>query len=229
VNSGSFTHNNGLVTFNGSGIQNLTANTPTEFYQLTINSGVTLVETVAVNNVTINNSGALLNQGTIQKSLNISGIGPLTFGLTEVTVDVTAQGSLNNLQINRIDANDPHALSTNMQTGKYWTLTPTGTGYLVNLTIPQNNLSAPKACKYPGNLGGDGWDCAVTTFNTTSVTRNNISALDGDWTVGNNVGPTSIQLQSLYAYNSSGSSAVLILVFGGLVLMAGTIIWRKVH
>lgn len=75
---GTFGHNNGTVVFSGSGVQNLTANTATAFYNLTVNSGVTLVETVAADNVTV--SGALTNGGVIRKTQSVSGTGAYTFG-----------------------------------------------------------------------------------------------------------------------------------------------------
>ncbi|MFV9504135.1 MAG: hypothetical protein AB4911_06175 [Oscillochloridaceae bacterium umkhey_bin13] len=48
-----------------------------------------------------------------------------------------------------------------------------------------------KVCRYPGS--GVLWECAATTFNATSITRNGVSAFS-DWAVGDDVGPTAITL-----------------------------------
>jgi fibronectin-binding autotransporter adhesin len=176
TNSGTSGASTGRVVFNGAGTQNLTANTPTSFANLTVNSGVTLIETVAANNVSV--TGTLTNLGTIRKTQTLSGAGPKTFGLTGVQVDVTTVGSLTSLQVDRVDSSHPNA-TVGVSTGRYWILTPTGAGYTVNLTLPHNALSNPIACRYTGS----DWDCARTAFTSATVTRNGVSALS-PWAVG---------------------------------------------
>ena len=164
TNGGTLKANGHTVTFNGAGLQNLAATATTAFANLTVNIGVTLVETVAANYASV--TGALTNFGTIRKTQAISGAGPRTFGLTGVQVDVRP-GSLTSLQVDRIDSNQPNA-TVGIRTGRYWTLTPTGTGYTVRLTLPHDALSDPTACRYTGS----GWDCARTAFTPATVTRN---------------------------------------------------------
>ena len=134
------------------------------------------METVAANYASV--TGTLTNLGTIRKTQAISGAGPKAFGLTGVQVDVATAGSLTSLQVDRVDSNHPNA-TAGVRTGRYWILTPTGTGYAVNLTLPHNALSNPTACRYTGS----DWDCARTAFTSTTVTRNGVSALS-PWAVG---------------------------------------------
>ena len=179
TNSGTLTANGRTVTFNGAGLQNLAANVATAFANLTVNSGVTLVETVAADNVSV--SGALTNLGTIRKTQAISGTGAKSFGLTAVQVNVATQGTLTSLQVDRVDSNHPNA-TIGVRTGRYWTLTPTGAGYSVNLTLLHNGLSDPTACRYTGVY----WDCARTSFTATAVVRNAVTVLS-PWAVGSGI------------------------------------------
>ncbi len=190
TSSSGFTHNNGTVTFNGGTTQNLTLNVSTTFNNLTVNSGVILVETVSADNATV--SDTLTNSGTIRKSQSVSEAGSKTFGLTGVTLNVTTQGSLSNLQVDRIDSNHANATSY-QQTGKHWAITPTGNSFTVDITLPHNNLSDPSACRYTGT----GWSCGRTSFTSSTVTRSSVTELS-DWAVGDGV-PTSVTLSSLTA------------------------------
>jgi hypothetical protein len=219
TNGGTFTHNNGTVTFNGSGTQNLTANVATTFYNLTVNDGVTLNETVSNDNVSIASGGTLTNNETIRKSKSVS-VGSNTFGLTKVQINVTS--SPGTVTIDRIDQNHPNAIgqASNIATGKYWTISASGSG-TVDLTLPHNGLPNPKVCKHPGGLGGAGWDCARDTFDGTTVTRNNITSFS-DWAVGNNVGPTTITLSSLIATSPPPAALPVLglIALGGLAAVA---------
>jgi hypothetical protein len=74
---------------------------------------------------------------------------------------------------------------------RYWSITPTGSGYTVDLTLPHGDLSDPYVCRY---LGGASWDGARTSFTSSTVTRAGVDALS-DWAVyyGN---PTAVTLAS---------------------------------
>ena len=184
-NSGTFTHNGRTVTFNGSGTQNLVANTTTAFQNLTVNNSVVLVETVSADNVSV--SGTLTNNGTIRKAQSISGTGFVTFGLAgahngaHLGIDVTAQGTLSNVQIDRVDSNHSNANVT-QQTGRYWSITATGSNFTTNLTLPRSNTGTPSACRYLDS--GTNWSCGFTSYNSNTVTRNNVTGFS-DWSVGN--------------------------------------------
>jgi hypothetical protein len=144
-----------------------------------------------------------------------------------VVVTFTQFGDLFCLQVARTDSNPPDGTAA-IQTGRYWQITATNsdgtaaTGYQATLVLPQNNLGDPKVCKYPGNLGGFGWDCARDSFDKTTVTRNGITEFSA-WAVGNSVGPTAVSLNGWSAKTTAASSALwlialLALVLGGLGL-----------
>lgn len=191
TNNGTFYNSGRAVTFNGSGTQNLTANNATTFPYLTVNNGVTLVETVSADNVTVTN---LTNSGTIRKTQSVGGTGAFTFGLASaynganLAIDVTTVGTLSNLQVDRIDADAPNSNAT-QQTGRYWEITETGAGFAANLTLP-HNVATPSVCKYLG--AGNSWSCLADATLANAVTRNNITDFS-IWAVGNNA-PTASSL-----------------------------------
>jgi len=176
--SGGFFGHSGLLTFNGVDIQGLTLNTATTFDRLTVNSGVILNETVAGANATV--TGQLTNLGVIRKAQAVAGTGALNFGLTGVTINVTAPDQLTNLQVERRDVDHPNATPWQAQ-GRYWSITPTGGGYTVDVTLPQTGAddTLAQACRY---TGAD-WDCDRTSSTPASVTRSGVTALS-DWAVG---------------------------------------------
>ncbi|OQY79932.1 MAG: hypothetical protein B6D41_21830 [Chloroflexi bacterium UTCFX4] len=211
--SGTFTPGTFIgVIFGGSGTQNLAATSATAFYNLTVNSGVVLVETVSADNATV--SGALTNNGTIRKAQTVSGAGAKTFGLAgafngaNLSINVTTQGTLSNLQVDRIDSNHPNA-ATPQQTGRYWSIAATGSGFTTNLTLPRNNAGSPSVCRYSGS--GTIWGCVNSSQTSASVTRNVVTTYS-DWAVGNDA-PTSATLINFSAKaktNKSGKQVVLL-------------------
>ncbi len=217
---GTFNAGSGSVAFTGATTQNLTLNTPTTFNNLSVMTDTLLVETNTAQNATVN--GTLTNYGVIRKTQAIGGTGVKTFGLTGVAINVTTQGTLSSVQVDRIDRHHPTA-TVGIQTGRYWRITPTGEGYTVTLTLPHNNLSDPKVCKYPGNLGGAGWDCARDDKNTSTVWRSGITAFS-DWAVGNNVGPTAVTLRNLEAHGAD--LADLRNLSGLAAMLLGLVAWR---
>jgi hypothetical protein len=128
-----------------------------------------------------------------------------TFGLDEaVQIDVANPGTLDCLTVQRFDISHPDA-PAGIQTGRYWTITGVNgvgdpaEGYSLTLVLPHDGLVDPRACRYPGGLGGAGWDCddgTHTITSTTHVTRTQITALS-DWAIGNNVGPTPVRARGL--------------------------------
>lgn len=125
------------------------------------------------------------DNSTVQKC-NLAA-GTYTFGPTFVQMDITMLGTLTCLSVQRVDANHPNA-GTHFQTGKYWTITPTGIGYTVNLTLPHN--LADHTIGLVGRYTGTGqvWDYARTSSTATTITRNGIAQLS-DWAVGSNTPP----------------------------------------
>lgn len=173
-NGGAFLPRAGTVYFDGPGTQTITGNT--SFFNLNVAASVTLATTfdVAV-------GGTLTNSGWTQETKGITTTGSKSWGLAAVTTNTTTQGTLSSLQIRRRDQNHPNA-NPDEQTGKYWIMTPTGSGYAVNLTLAHNNQTDPQACRY--NAGA--WDCARSSYTSATVIRNGVTAFS-DWAVGTHV------------------------------------------
>jgi hypothetical protein len=123
---------------------------------------------------------------------------PYTFaGQSGVSLEITTQGNLACLYVDEMGINHPNA-TTGLQTGRYWLMRglqsdkqTDATGFTVNLTLPTTFTpdDKDKVCRYTGS----GWDCAASGFGANSVTRSGITAFS-DWAVGNNVGPTAVEL-----------------------------------
>lgn len=176
--SGFFTAGVHPVNFIGSGVQTLTLQVPTTLADMHVFTGAVVVEGAAANNVLV--TGALVNQGVLRKTLAVPGAGALTFGLTQVQVDVTAPGTLTLLRVDRIDANHPGA-NPAIAGGRYWTITPTGAGYTADLTLPHSSMAdALSVCRYTGT--GPSQDCARGVTTPATVTRAGITAFS-DWAV----------------------------------------------
>lgn len=141
--AGVFDPNGGTVIFDGGGTQTIDGDTL--LFNLTVGSGVEL-ETTA--NVALD--GRLVNHGVTRETKTIAGTGAVTFGLADATIDVTTAG-LTNLQVERWDQNHAQA-PLQIQTRKYWSFTPTGSGFALNMTLPHNEV--PEAndmvCRYTG-------------------------------------------------------------------------------
>ena len=209
INSGALTTGGYGITFDGAVEQNLTLNVVTWFDDLTVVTDTTLIETETADNALVN--GALLNHGVIRKSQPVTSAEPYYFGLAgryndadmEINVtDRTGADPLTSLRVDRIDANHPNPPGTNV-TALYWTITPIGSNYTADLTLPHAGLSTPKVCRYTGA----NWDCARTDFDDTIVTREGISAFS-DWAVYNVKATATVMLGSLSATYDGAAKAV---------------------
>jgi hypothetical protein len=180
---GVFDADSGALAFAAGGTSgyNLDLSIPTEFHDLSVASGVTLVEVQAADNASL--SGTVTNNGVIRKTQSVSGTGPLSFGLTGVKMVITTQGSLSSLQVEWVGGSHPQA-PPSLQNGRYEHITPTGSGYLVDLTLPHpmTPTASDLACRYLGAL----WDCAANSFNALqqTITRSGVSLLTTDWATG---------------------------------------------
>jgi uncharacterized repeat protein (TIGR01451 family) len=173
---GAFNAGSSTVTFNGGTTQTLGLSLGTNFYNLAVASGTTLIETASSDYATV--SGELINQGVIRKTQPIIVSGNKTFGLTGAALNVTSTGGLNSVQVDQVGADHPHA-TPGATGGRYWTVTPSGANYTVDLTLPHTGVPADvQVCRY---TGGD-WDCAQTSATATTVTRWTITQLS-DWVV----------------------------------------------
>ncbi|MBK6712745.1 MAG: hypothetical protein IPG51_20800 [Chloroflexi bacterium] len=134
--------------------------------------------------------------------------GSYTFAVQSgVEINIDSLGSFPNLAclyVDEMGISHPNATGTpgssGIATGRYWLIRglqsdklTDGSGFVVTLTLPHDSLPTPKVCKYPGGLGGAGWDCDAAGFDPSSVTRLGITAFS-DWAVGSEVGPTAVTL-----------------------------------
>jgi len=105
-----------------------------------------------------------------------------------VTITVTTQGDLARINMQRFNTNHPSATAP-LQTGYYWQLEGLNasgnpaTGFTVNLTLPANGFTPDVSDKVCYHTGSD-WNCAMNSYNATSITRNGITSFS-DWTTGN--------------------------------------------
>ena len=150
-----------------------------------------------------------------------------------VSIQINTLGALDCITVTRTDANHPNA-TPGIQTGRYWTINGTAsgggaaTGYAVTLTLPHSNVTSPRACKYPGGLGGAGWDCdngTNTTSTTSTVTRTNITSFS-NWAVGSSVGPTAVHLAGFSARQDATPYTGMLLA-GGILSLSGVCLARR--
>ena len=178
-NGGVFEAGGGMIIFDGSGTQTLDTDVIT-LYNLTVNSGVTLATEA---DLTVNGSVTHESDSTTQETKDVAGAGSLSFSLADVTINVTEKDGLSSLQVVRKEAAHVDATS-GIETGQYWSITPSGGGYSVDLTLPQADLVDPSVCRLADNY----WDCARTSSDVETVTRTGITALS-DWAVGDGIQP----------------------------------------
>jgi hypothetical protein len=221
IDDNSFVQISALLAMVSGGLQNLTANVATAFGNLTVGAGTIAVETVTADNLTIT---TVTNNGTIRKTKDLSAFGTgvnVGFGLTRVTLNANSLGTLANVQIDRIDSSHLNA-TAGIETGRYWSITPTGGGFNLNMTLPHNATADAndKVCRYTGV--GVVWDCAANSFVGTTITRNNITELS-DWATGNNVDPTAVTLLQQTSTSQPSTwgwlAAVLLLAGGSFALL----------
>jgi hypothetical protein len=184
-------------------------------------------------------SGAVEMQFTDSDTVGktVSGPGTYTFGPTLAKVQVIATGScLTDLSIQRLETNHPQATTSNLKTGRYWAITPGGcsSGFDVTLILPSAFVpdASDKLCRW--NSSSLQWDCGLDTDHMivagptampNAISRQNIQALS-NWTIGDHVNPTNIQLKSWSA--QSGIPITHLVLSGGLLGLAlAALIWVR--
>ena len=152
---------------------------------------------------------------------------PFSSGNT-LSLDVVTAAGLKCVSIEEMGPGVNHAQATApIQTNNWWHIRGNiSSGFDVNLTLPYASAdAATRACKWPGGLGGDGWDCGpldgtgTTHVANTSVTRSGLGSFS-DWAVGDEAGPTAVTLSNL---STSPASLWLWLVSGLTGLLGGTV------
>ena len=117
-----------------------------------------------------------------------------------ITIELVNPGSITTLRAQRFNQSHPHA-TLPLQTGYYWQIEALDAegapaeDFSLNLTLSTPpNMTADeddKLCRH----NGEGWVCSQTNHTANSLTLNNVTALS-EWAIGNNAGPTAIQLKS---------------------------------
>ncbi|MEJ2085066.1 MAG: hypothetical protein P8Y44_05220 [Acidobacteriota bacterium] len=176
--AGTFVPGKGRLIFASGSEQNLSLSTPTEFFILEVSPGTTLVETNVTDHATV--SGFLRNRGTIRKTRAITGPGTVSFGLTDIELNVTEAGSLTEMQVDRIWGDHPSSAPPTMP-DFYWQLTPTGGGATADVTLYHCYQPDTEAllCRWTGAS----WDCGNDFSTQISITRQGVTEF-GDWSAG---------------------------------------------
>lgn len=156
------------------------------------------------------------------------------FGGTTLTVNISTLGDIDCIKLTAAEITHPNA-TANMQTTGYWQIDAVNSGgnpasgYTLSLTLPNpfGTVTGVKACRFPGGLGGSGWDCTVSQSATNSqVTVTGVTQLSA-WTVGQNVGPTAMEITGLSATSSATLPLLAIAAAAVLVLVAGMALRRN--
>jgi hypothetical protein len=163
--------------------------------------------------------------------------GPQTFSFTAssntVTVDVDTGDGLSCITVEEMGPGSSHPKATGpgtsddaLLTDNWWHITGDVTsGFSVDITLPYSSADADsRVCRWPGGLGGYGWDCgndANTSFGTGTVTRTSVDRFS-DWAVGDHVGPTTVTLTT-FAIDGATWVPVGLLAIGA----AGLLLFRK--
>ena len=158
---------------------------------------------------------------------DLSGVSTFPFGSGTVTIDVTTANGLNCVTVEEMGT-DHFSATAPIQTSNWWHISGNITsGLNIALTLPYSVATDAdtRVCKWPGNLGGYGWDCddgSNTTFAGNFVTRSGVTGFS-DWAVGQGAGPTAVTLQTSDVASTNLSwlvwvGAVLVLVSSGVLV-----------
>lgn len=162
--------------------------------------------------------------------------GPQSFDFAStnsVAVTVNTANGLNCITVEEMGPNANHlAAGTGIQTGNWWHISGNiSSGFETEITLPFSTAGDnSRACRWPGNMGGDGWDCDDGTYTTnvanTSVTRTNVDAFS-DWSAADGVTPTAITLQSFSALGAAATPLFAVALGSVLLAIGGLLIWKR--
>jgi hypothetical protein len=158
--------------------------------------------------------------------------GPQTFAFNAspsvITIDVNDANGLKCITVeemgpgvNHLRATGPGTGNNSLMTNNWWHINGNiDSGFDVDITLPYGSAAADsRVCKWPGNLGGYGWDCGpgdgtgTSYVPNASITRSGLNSFS-DWAVGDGVGPTAISLQEV----SAKSDGLFTTILGALPL-----------
>ncbi|MBK8434255.1 MAG: hypothetical protein IPL28_24525 [Chloroflexi bacterium] len=151
-----------------------------------------------------------------------------------VSLNVVTAAGLKCVSIEEMGPGVNHlGATTPLQTNNWWHIQGNiSSGFAVNLTLPYANAdAATRTCKWPGGLGGGGWDCGplngagTTHVPNTSVTRTGLGSFS-DWAVGDEAGPTAVT-NLLTQTTSQPPTSILALLATLLAAFSGVRLWRR--
>jgi len=162
-------------------------------------------------------------------TFNFSSLGPGPLGC--ITVEEMGPGA------NHLISTGTGPDGETLETGNWWYITGDNIGFTTSISLTYNLADADtRVCKWPGGLGGSGWDCG-NSLNTSSVagvsvTRSGITSFS-DWTVGQGVGPTAVTLFNINVGSSlpwvSAGLAIGVLAAGLLLTLWQVKIRKQAH
>ena len=232
--NGTFTHGNRKVTFDGGISQNLTLYSLTMFYDLEVASGTTLVETITNDSTYVENT--LTNNGVIRKTQAVDSATQYHFGLAgefnaadiEINVtDRTGGDPLTSIQVDQVAGDHTGhtgAAGHGVGWGHYWTITPTGSDFIADVTLPHDVApdTNAKACYF---VSGTTWDCKQDAVTADTVTYNATNHFS-DWAAGDQVRANAITLKGLRAASPVALPPAIAALAGALLLTGATLRWR---
>ncbi|MCP4361725.1 MAG: hypothetical protein GY796_27245 [Chloroflexi bacterium] len=176
-------------------------------------------------------AGAVELQEAIQSCSLSTGNNSFDFsGSDDAAININTMGDLDCVQVEKVPLLHPE-VSAAFTENRWWHIAARNSsgalasGFDADLTLPDSETT-PIICKYPGGLGGSGWDCTGTQVdNGGTVTRQGISSFS-DWAVSNDAGPTAVSLQSL-STQTPPTGIVAGLLAGITAVTVG--LWRRLR
>ena len=155
-----------------------------------------------------------------------------SFAATGIIITVDTLGSLTGLCVNLDQTSHPNA-TAGIQTDRHWVVTAMAgaSNWSLTMSAPATITlnSDDKLCRYPGGLGGAGWDCAMSNLNTPQagwISRSGITQLS-DWAVGNDVGPTAVTNLQTDVTSATGQGWLVALLVGLLGVLTTAVVLRR--
>lgn len=120
----------------------------------------------------ISYSGILSAHNNIVQTRSIIFTGQLSFGLSNVDLNINDNTDLRRISVEHIQST--HSNTQNGMNDEYWTITPIGAIYNVDLSMPSNSASKD-IYQYSGS--GNLWNYLESTFNAGYLTTTGITSL----------------------------------------------------
>ncbi|MCS6908742.1 MAG: hypothetical protein RML93_12795 [Anaerolineales bacterium] len=149
-----------------------------------------------------------------------------------VTIQISNPGNLAEIRVQRFNKSHPEidrGRTPNLDNGVYWQIEGTTTDgqpirdLAYTLTLPSVGFIPDEKDKICHYLGNSNWDCAASGFDAAkkTITRSGLTSFS-DFTVGNDVGPTSVSIKSIRAESRETSFSIVLL---SIILAAISIVY----